>query len=290
MEINQRVSIVVITRNRERELCHTLEALCNLPERARVIVVDNGSTDDTAAAARRFPRVEVVEAGQNLGAAARQVGLDAAVTPYVAFADDDVRWQAGSLALGCDLLERFPHVAVITAKVLLYDTDGIDETCLEMARSPLPTDGGSPGPCVLGFLAGASIVRRTALLPAMRSFPERLLIGGEEEWISAHLAANGSRMCYVEELVARHYPSLVRNAEQRRRRQIRNAIWFAWLRRPIRSALRRTLRIVIAARQDGIGVWPCFAALVLLPKMIGERRVVPSDVEAMFRILEQAEQ
>ncbi len=288
MQRNERVSIVVITRNRQQELCETLNSLCALPEQPDVIVVDNGSSDESVRRARAFPHVRVIEAEGNLGAAARFVGLEKTETPYVAFADDDVRWQPGSLARGCELLNRFPKVAVLTAKVLLHDSDEIDPTCLEMAHSPLASNGDAAGPCLLGFLAGASVARRSALMPSMQAFPQRLIIGGEEQWIAAHLAASGWLLCYAEELIARHYPSACRNARQRRRWQTRNAIWFAWLRRPVYSALRSTARIVAGASQTDVGLWPCITALASLPKMIGQRQVVPRNVEAMFQLLEKS--
>ena len=67
------VAVVMITHNRRAEVLRSLGHLTRLPERPRVLVVDNGSTDGTAAAvAERFPQVEVLPAGGNLGAAARR--------------------------------------------------------------------------------------------------------------------------------------------------------------------------------------------------------------------------
>ncbi|MGW4005013.1 glycosyltransferase family 2 protein, partial [Streptomyces nigra] len=48
-----RTTVVVITHNRRPELLRTLDRLAELPERPRVIVTDNGSTDGTAAAVTR---------------------------------------------------------------------------------------------------------------------------------------------------------------------------------------------------------------------------------------------
>ena len=48
----------------------------------------------------------VVEAGRNLGAAARTLGARAATTPFVAFSDDDSCWAPGSLASAAIDLRR----------------------------------------------------------------------------------------------------------------------------------------------------------------------------------------
>ncbi len=55
---DHRVGVVVATRNRFDELLTTLSHLRALPEKPRVIVVDNCSTDGTPkAVSRRFPEV-----------------------------------------------------------------------------------------------------------------------------------------------------------------------------------------------------------------------------------------
>src|SRR5690349_9950310 len=83
-----RVTVVVATRNRREELLRSLGH-----HRAPVILVDNGSDDGSVAAVReRYPWVEVVDLGRNLGAVGRTIGVERATTPYVAFADDDSWW------------------------------------------------------------------------------------------------------------------------------------------------------------------------------------------------------
>ena len=85
-----RVTVVIATRNRRPELLRTLGRLRDLPERPPVIVVDNASADDSPAAVRdRFPAVTLRVLPRNAGAAARNVGVALAATPYVAFSDDD---------------------------------------------------------------------------------------------------------------------------------------------------------------------------------------------------------
>src|SRR5262245_54654609 len=92
-----RVAVVMITHNRREEVLRSLGHLTRLPACRRVVVVDNGSTDGTAGeVARHYPGVEVLPAGRNLGAAGRTLGARHVSEPYVAFADDDTWWEAGS--------------------------------------------------------------------------------------------------------------------------------------------------------------------------------------------------
>jgi GT2 family glycosyltransferase len=285
MDSTARISIVVITRNREAELIETIKCIHLLPEKPPVIVVDNGSTDGTLARVRRLARV--VALGRNLGAAARQIGLEHTTTPYVAFADDDVHWRAGSLSHAIQVLDRYPRVAVLAAKVLVGDQQSVDDTCIDMANSPLPMASEAPGTRVLGFLAGASVVRRAPLLDSMGTVPRQILIGGEEEWIAVDLAARGWHVSYIPEIIASHYPSKSRDSKQRQQLLTRNAIWFALLRRPLKSAIPRSLSIVASACRYGSGLTPCAAAIARMPFMLGQRRVVPREVEIELRMLDE---
>ena len=77
----------------------------------RVIVVDDGSTDDSAEIARSYgPRVTVIRQANRGVSGARNTGLAAATAPYVALLDQDDIWQPGKLARQVKLIEAYPEV------------------------------------------------------------------------------------------------------------------------------------------------------------------------------------
>lgn len=282
-----RVAVVMITHNRCDEILRSLDHLTALPERPHIVVVDNGSSDDTAATvARRFPQVEVVEAGSNRGAAGRNLGIRRVDAPYVALCDDDAWWEPGHLERAADLFDQHPRLAIVTARILVGPEAREASVCRELAASPLPAADGMPGPPLLGFLAGASVVRRSAFLE-VGGFPEHVFIGGEEELVAVDLASRGWWMCYVPELILYHYPSPHRDLLRRRINLVRNAIWFAWLRRPLGSALRQTLQAARDVPTDPAARRGFFAALTGLPRILPQRRVVPREVERGLRLLDR---
>ena len=157
------VTIVMITHNRLAEVLHSLEHLSRLPERPKILVVDNGSGDGTAAAVgRQFPRVKVLTLAENLGAAGRTIGVAHASARYVAFCDDDTWWEPGSLSRAAHLFDVHPQVAVMTGRILVGPENREDPICGELEQSPLPDEPDLPGYPLLGFLAGASVIRRSA--------------------------------------------------------------------------------------------------------------------------------
>jgi GT2 family glycosyltransferase len=279
-----RVVVLIATRNRLASLRTTLAHLLALPERPRVVLADNGSTDGTPESIRvEFPGVEVLPIGENLGAAARNIAARHVAVPFVAFADDDSWWAPGSLGRAGDILETYPRVALLAARVLVGPEGRLDPTCEAMASSPLPRPEGEalPGPPVLGFLACGAVVRREAFLAA-GGFPARYGVGGEEEPLAIDLAAAGWRLCYVDALIAHHHPSPTRDPAARRRVQLRNALWTAWMRRPLRSALARTARLL----RGPAAVPGLLDALRGLGPTLRDRRVVGPELERALRRLE----
>jgi GT2 family glycosyltransferase/peptidoglycan/xylan/chitin deacetylase (PgdA/CDA1 family) len=281
-----RIAVVMITHNRREEVLASLSRLTRLPENPQIVVVDNASRDGTCEAiAKRFPAVELIAAGGNLGAAARNLGVRHVQTPYVALCDDDTWWEAGALRRAADLFDAHPRLAVATARILVEPQHEDDPICGELQRSPLPREEGMPGPPLLGFMAGASVVRRSALLDA-GGFEPRFFLGGEEELLALDLAAAGWWLCYVPRLLVYHRPSPRRDAVSRRWLLLRNALWSAWLRRPLFAAFRKSGQILRAAPSKRESWRGLSAALAGLPWVLWHRRVVPPHVERGIRLLE----
>ncbi|WP_432544221.1 glycosyltransferase family 2 protein [Kineococcus sp. SYSU DK002] len=286
----------MITWQRREEALVAVGRLLALPERPRVIVLDNGSTDGTADALRAAhprgtpggDRLDVVVLPENQGAVARNTGVATARTPYVAFCDDDTWWDPGSLARAADVLDADPRVAVLTARILVEPGSVEDGIVTELRESPVRGAPGLPGPALGSFLAGASVVRRSAFL-AVGGFSRRLWLGGEEELLAADLAAAGWELCYLEDLQIHHQASVLRESARRRRDGIRNTLWFTWLRRPLPTAARRTRDVVRSLPADRTSARGVLDAVAGLPWVLRERRVLPPHAEARFAALEDSQ-
>ena len=272
------VTVVVATHNRARQL------LRYLPRHdAPVILVDNGSDDGTPDIVRRqFPHVRIIRLDDNIGAAARTLGVAAAETPYVAFADDDSYWEPGALDRAAALMAAHPRAALLTGRVLVGELGRPDPISDCMAAAPLGTDPDLPGPSVLGFLACAAVVRRDPFL-AVGGFEPKLHVYGEEALLAMDLASAGWGLAYVPSLVVRHLPEPAgRNQRARRRRQARNDLLTAWLRRPVGVGVRAAVRALRHPDTRG----GLADALTELSWVRRHRQPVPSQVETALRILQ----
>jgi GT2 family glycosyltransferase len=279
-----RLTVVILTCNRPAELRRTLLHMLGLGRPPPVVVVDNGADEGTRAMlAADFPAVRLIAMERNLGAAARNAGVLGATTPYVAFCDDDTWWDEGALEAAVALLDAHPALAVLCARVLVGPQRREDPACAVMAASPIPRDG-LPGPALLGFLAGASVVRRCAFLEA-GGYEPRFLIGGEEALLSLDLLARGWRIGYAPQLTVHHYPSAQRDSALRRRLVRRNALWLAWLRLPARMLLADTAGACLAALRSRDDARAVLAALRGLPWALARRKVIPPPLAQLAQLL-----
>lgn len=281
--LRERITILVLTYNRIGELRRTLTRMLAMEDGPEVLVVDNASSDSTAAqVALDFPRATLIRLEENIGAAARNIGLRRARTPYVAFCDDDTWWEIPALTQAAEMLDEHPRIAVLNARVLVGPQQREDPTCAQMEKSPLPSTG-LPGKALLGFLAGACVVRKEAFIEA-GGYEPKFFIGGEEALLALDMIANGWTLVYCPQLIAHHYPSSQRDSSSRRRLLIRNAFWVAWMRLPFFTALRQTLRI---CRSSAAAPFLLFDALREMRWILRRRKVLPPRALAMYYLLER---
>jgi N-acetylglucosaminyl-diphospho-decaprenol L-rhamnosyltransferase len=293
--VDSRVSVVLITWNRREEAVRAVDRLMDLPERPRVVVIDNGSNDGTTLALRQRwagqeeDRLDMLLLPYNAGATARNIGVARVTTPYVAFCDDDTWWEPGALATAADVLDAHADVAVLTARIVLEPAGDEDPVVPALRASPVPPRRpGLPGPPLGSFFAGASVVRRDAFSD-LGGFSRRLWLGGEEQLLAADLAAADWELCFLEDLVVHHQPSALRDPVQRRRHGLRNTLWFTLLRRPWPSVVRRLVVLARTAPRDRTSLLAVVDAVRGLPWVLRERRPLPAHAEARFRALEVAQ-
>lgn len=122
------VSVVVPTYNRAGLIGETLRSILaqTLPPR-EVIVVDDGSTDDTESVVRQFgPVVRYVRIDHSCPANARKVGISLARCDWIALCDSDDLWLPEKLELQARLVEEAPGVEYCFTDFWLLRPQGRD--------------------------------------------------------------------------------------------------------------------------------------------------------------------
>jgi N-acetylglucosaminyl-diphospho-decaprenol L-rhamnosyltransferase len=208
-----RATIFIPSFNSERRISRALEGVRGQSTEVEVVVVDNGSSDGSVALMReRFPEVEVLELGANLGfgpALNRGVAARPEADPVILL-NDDAEPEPHFVAA---LLERLEDGVDSVAGVMVQETDRgrIDSAGVVADRTlmgfdylhgePLAAAASAPDP--LGPTGGAALYRRAAF-EAVGGFDERIFLYYEDLDLALRLAAAGGRCRLAPEARAVH--------------------------------------------------------------------------------------
>lgn len=201
------VSVVIPVYNDSEGIRATLDSLVEQSapaDRHEVVVVDNGSTDDTRTVvceySERYPAIELVVEDDVQGSyAARNRGIEVARGSVVAFVDADMVVDASWIEdvarrmaetdadyLACDVELFTPGEEGVVAKYNRLNDLHVQRFVEELSFAPT---------CCL-------VVRRT-LLEGLGGFDPRLQSGGDYEF-GNRVATDGHRLQYAPELVMYH--------------------------------------------------------------------------------------
>ena len=196
-----RVSVVVCSYNGERTIGRCLEELGRLdyPD-YEVIVVDDGSTDRTAAIAAEFD-VRLIRTKNRGLSAARNTGLEAATGEIVAFTDDDAWPDPDWLRYLAHAFGSTDH-AGIGGPNLVPDDAGTVESAV--AHSP-----GGPTHVLLSdevaeHIPGCNMAFRREALEAIGGFDERFRVAGDDVDICWRLQERGWMIGFCPAAVVLH--------------------------------------------------------------------------------------
>jgi GT2 family glycosyltransferase len=194
------VSIVIPARNEARHLARVFAALAALDyprDRREVILVDNGSDDDTAAIAKRHGARVIPAPGVNVGEV-RNLGARAALGEVIAFLDADCLAGPLWLRTAVALLDQ-PQVGAVGGNC----TVGSEGNWVQQAWVVEPRDATVDA----GTLATASFILRRRLFEELGGF-DPALGAGEDDDLSQRIRAAGYRLQRAAECSVVHlgYP------------------------------------------------------------------------------------
>jgi GT2 family glycosyltransferase len=195
------MALVTVTHNSAAAVDRLLRSVdVHLPG-ARVVVVDSGSTDGSATAARAAaPRATVIELGENVGfGRASNIGVAAVEEPICVLINPDAELVDGSLAdLAADLLvpgtpERILAPAVLSPDGSRQQTGHLDPDSQLLWLKALVPPAALPAPLRamvdpwtsqrsrrVGWAVGACLVAPTVTFRRLGPFDERIFLFGED--------------------------------------------------------------------------------------------------------------
>lgn len=206
------VALVIVTHDSRPELERLLRTVeRHLPD-ARVVVVDSGSADGSADAARTWPGgARVIEPGANLGfGRGTNRGVAAVEEPVTVIANPDLELVDSSLAhlaaeaARADLPERILAPLVLLPDGSRQDSAQRAPASAAMALAALVPPAAMPRPLRavvdpwrgerprrVAWAVGCCLVARTSTLSRLGPFDERIFLYGEDTELGLRAAARG---------------------------------------------------------------------------------------------------
>lgn len=182
-----------------------------------IIVVSDGSTDDTAQTAENFPAVRVIHQ-ENMGCAvARNTGINASSGEWLAFLDADDAWLPEKLFLQKDYLKNHPSCPAVFGMVDCFVSPEIDEK--QKAKLFCPE-----GP-LIGICAGAMLIRREAFF-SVGAFDPKMRLSQFIEWFN-RFAESGLAHHVLPDVVLRRRVHLTNTTALKREDVHRNYLHIA---------------------------------------------------------------
>jgi glycosyltransferase involved in cell wall biosynthesis len=118
MQEQQLVSVIIPVYNREKFLVAAINSVFAQTYRPiQVIIVDDGSTDQSGAIARSYKDVEYIYQENQGVSVARNKGVDAAQGKFIAFLDSDDLWLPHKLETQINYMLKHPEVDITSTKI-----------------------------------------------------------------------------------------------------------------------------------------------------------------------------
>ena len=211
-------SVVIPLYNKEHYIEATIRSvLSQTCQDFEVIVVDDGSKDNSLALARKYEsdRVRVIPQENQGVSVARNTGIENARGKFIAFLDADDQWQANYLATIQGLTDQYPESDIfVTAYTVDMGNGKVHySTRLEPETGCLPSYWLTLAKGYDFVWTSATVIRRSALIKAGLFKPGEKIGQDLDMW--ARVARNNPRVAYSNKLCVYYNRAAEANARTR---------------------------------------------------------------------------
>lgn len=200
MTASSSVSVIIPAYNAERYVGEAIESvLAQTSPPGEVIVVDDGSTDGTAAVAESFGDPVICIRREHAGLAATfNAGLAGVRGELLACVDADDLWAPNKLELQLAAMDRDPDVDLVFAHVEEFLSPELTESERSLLR---PRTGAQPG------IVKGAMLARTGAFRRVGEFDSRWKLGEFIDWYARAQEAQISSLVLPDVLLRRRLHS-----------------------------------------------------------------------------------
>ena len=305
---NQKVSIIILNWNGKKWLKNLLPSLKNITySPLEIIVVNNGSTDDSAHFMKKeHPEIRVIELKKNVGyASANNIGVKREKGKYVLLMNNDTLVTNNFVAPLVSAIEKDPTIGMLQPQIRSL----IDKSALDSVGSYLTSTGflyhyGYLKPhkdekyhkkLPVYSIKGACFLMRKGDYLRLGGFDEDFICYVEETDFCHRVWLDGKKVIYLPDSYMYHYGGgdmhVMTKDDLTMLRSFRNRIW-SYCKNLSMLELIRILPIHILLCEvfilfalltgkirHGLGAqMGVLACILLLPKIIKKRKIIQQEI------------
>jgi GT2 family glycosyltransferase len=216
------ISVVIVNWNRRDLLRACLDSLAAQTfTDFEIIVVDNGSTDDSAAMVREYPRqIQLIENRENRGfCAANNQGFSVSQSEYIALLNNDAEADPGWLQAMLDAIQIKPDVGetdigMVASKILVWEDPRIIDKCGHLIYPDGQNRGRGHGQMDQGqfnrqeevlWPDGCAALYRRAMLNEVGGFDEEFFAYADDAELGLRARIAGWTCLYAPGAVVKHH-------------------------------------------------------------------------------------
>lgn len=203
------ISIQILNWNRAEETQRAIEsAMAQSYSNIEVIVIDNGSTDNSVSLTKQnFPHIKVVELENNYGCpGGRNKGVEHCNGEFIFYLDNDGVLHKEAVQKAYDIMKQEDSIVVVTGQVYDFDSPNeIDTTMMPKSLKRYKRIDFQGGVCM----------HRKSMYDLVGYYPSHFMYGGEETYLSCKILDAGLKIIKDESIILWHKRSdLARNRER----------------------------------------------------------------------------
>jgi len=186
------ISVIVPVYNGELYLSFAIRSILGQDyDPLEVIVVDDGSTDNSSNIARSFKEVRYVHQSNQGVAMARNIGIAAARGEFIAFLDADDLWASNKLTAQVEYLLKNPQLGYVLAKMHNFLEPGINWPSWQGEKFSEEDEYS---------YSVSALAARKSVFDEIGTFDPRFRIGSDTDWLIRAKEA-GIRMAILPDVL-----------------------------------------------------------------------------------------
>jgi glycosyltransferase involved in cell wall biosynthesis len=211
MHHHQLISVIIPVYNCDRYLAEAIQSVLGQTYPVHeILVVDDGSTDQSTAIARQFPQVKLLTQPNQGDATARNLGINYATGDFIAFLDADDRWRPHKLAQQMQEFSADASIDIVFTHVQQFISPELAPSIQAKLHCPIEP--------MAGQLPTTTMIRRSSL-QQIGNFNSQLKLGTFIDWMARAQEANLGVITLPETLAERRIHTTNMGIQHRDSRQ-----------------------------------------------------------------------